>query len=64
VDFFIKNWKTTFAGVVVPLAPYVLQHYGLWPTGMALPPLDNVWPTILGLAGLGIVSKDYNVSGH
>jgi hypothetical protein len=56
---FIVNWRTTLAPVVLTLAPYALQAYGVWPAWLPpLPPFADVWPQIAGLCGLGALAKD------
>ena len=55
------NWKTTVAALI-PLAAYALKYAGVWPESMPLPPLDEVWPFILALLGVGVAAKDNNVT--
>ena len=55
------NWKTTVAALI-PLVAYGLKFAGVWPESMPLPPLDEVWPFILGLIGVGVAAKDGNVT--
>lgn len=55
------NWKTTVAALI-PLVAYVLKYAGVWPESMPLPPLDEVWPFVLGLIGVGVAAKDNNVT--
>lgn len=55
------NWKTTVAALI-PLLAYGLKFAGVWPESMPLPPLDEVWPFILGLIGVGVAAKDNNVT--
>ncbi len=55
------NWKTTVAALI-PLVAYGLKYAGVWPESMPLPPLDEVWPFILGLIGVGVAAKDGNVT--
>ncbi len=55
------NWKTTVAALI-PLVAYGLKYAGVWPESMPLPPLDEVWPFILGLVGVGVAAKDGNVT--
>ena len=56
------NWKTTVSGLI-PLAAYGLQYAGLWPASIPLPPLDQVWPVVLAIFGIGASAKDANVTG-
>ena len=58
---FTANWKTTVAGLI-PLVAYGLKYAGIWPESMPLPPLDEVWPFLLALVGLGATAKDGNVT--
>lgn len=58
----LKNWKTT-AWAVAPLVAYGLNHFGLWPTSIPLPPLEQVWPALLAVFGVGWVAKDHDVTG-
>ena len=39
-----------------------LKYAGVWPESMPLPPLDEVWPFLLSIVGLGAVAKDQNVT--
>jgi hypothetical protein len=55
------NWKTTVMALI-PLLAYGLKFAGVWPESMPLPPLDEVWPFILGLIGVGVAAKDNNVT--
>jgi len=55
------NWKTTVMALI-PLAAYGLKFAGVWPESMPLPPLDEVWPFLLGLIGVGVAAKDNNVT--
>lgn len=55
------NWKTTVAALI-PLLAYVLKYAGVWPESMPLPPLDEVWPFLLSILGIGIAAKDNNVT--
>ena len=57
-----KNWKTIVTALI-PLAAYGLNYFGLWPTSIPLPPFDQIWPVLLGLAGVGVQAKDNNVTG-
>lgn len=54
-----EHWKSTVAGLI-PVVPYVLKAFGLWPAVIPLPPIEQVWPVIAGSMGLGVVSKDYD----
>jgi hypothetical protein len=54
---FLVNWKTTVMALM-PLVAYALSHFGLWPASMPLPPLDQVWPSLIGLIGVGFASSD------
>lgn len=55
------NWKTTVAALI-PLVAYGLKYAGVWPENMPLPPLDEVWPFVLALLGVGFAAKDNNVT--
>ena len=55
------NWRTTLVGLI-PLIAYGLKYAGVWPESMPLPPLDEVWPFILSIVGLGVTAKDQNVT--
>lgn len=55
------NWKTTVAALI-PLVAYGLKYAGVWPESMPLPPLDEVWPFLLSILGIGIAAKDNNVT--
>lgn len=56
------NYKTTIMGLL-PLVAYGLKALGWWPENMPLPPLDEVWPFVLGLIGVGAMAKDNDVTG-
>ncbi len=56
------NWKTTLSGLI-PLIAYGLQYAGVWPSSIPLPPLDQVWPVVLAIFGIGASAKDSNVTG-
>jgi hypothetical protein len=58
---FLANWRTTIIGLI-PLVAYGLKYAGVWPESMPLPPLDEVWPFLLSIVGLGAVAKDQNVT--
>lgn len=58
---FSANWKTTVMGLI-PLVAYGLKYFGVWPESMPLPPLDEVWPFLLALVGMGAAAKDGNVT--
>jgi hypothetical protein len=58
---FSANWKTTVVGLI-PLVAYGLKYAGVWPESMPLPPLDEVWPFLLSIVGLGVAAKDGNVT--
>lgn len=58
----IKNWKTTVTALI-PLVAYGLNYAGLWPSTMPLPPMDQVWPFVLAIVGIGVNAKDSNVTG-
>lgn len=55
------NWKTTVAALI-PIAAYGLKYAGVWPDSMPLPPLDEVWPFLLSILGIGFAAKDNNVT--
>ena len=55
------NWKTTVMGLI-PLVAYGLKYAGVWPESMPLPPMDEVWPFLLSIVGIGIAAKDNNVT--
>lgn len=57
----LVNWKTTVAALI-PLAAYGLKYAGVWPESMPLPPIDEVWPFVLALLGVGVAAKDNNVT--
>jgi hypothetical protein len=59
---FLTNWKTTVAGII-PLVAYLLSYVGLWPSIIPLPPIDQVWPFVLAIFGIGAAAKDSNVTG-
>lgn len=54
---FLTNWKTTVMALL-PVAAYGLSYAGVWPASMPLPPLDQVWPALFAVFGIGIVSAD------
>ena len=58
----MTNWKS-FVPALIPLAAYGLSYAGLWPTNMPLPPIQDVWPMLLGLLGVGWQAKDKDVTG-
>lgn len=58
----ITNWKTTISGLI-PLVAYALSYAGLWPSIIPLPPIDQVWPFVLAIVGIGASAKDNNVTG-
>lgn len=62
MQHFLKNWKTTASALIVPIA-YGLQFAGVWPTAIPLPPIDQVWPFVLAILGVGVSAKDNNVTG-
>lgn len=55
------NWKTTVMGLI-PLLAYGLKFAGVWPDSIPLPPLDEVWPFVLSILGIGVAAKDNNVT--
>jgi len=59
---FVTNWKTTVSGLI-PLVAYALNYFGLWPSIIPLPPLDQVWPFVLAIVGVGASAKDHDVTG-
>lgn len=58
----MNNWRTTLMGFI-PAVPYLLQWFGFWPSVIPLPPFEQVWPTIAGVLGVGVIAKDSNVTG-
>lgn len=58
---FLANWRTTLMALI-PLIAYGLKFAGVWPESMPLPPLDEVWPFILAILGIGVSAKDNNVT--
>lgn len=58
---FLANWRTTVMALI-PLVAYALKYAGVWPESMPLPPLDEVWPFLLSIVGIGAVAKDNNVT--
>lgn len=58
---FLANWRTTLMALI-PLIAYALKYAGVWPESMPLPPLDEVWPFLLSIVGIGISAKDNNVT--
>jgi hypothetical protein len=58
----LKNWKTTVSALI-PLAAYALNYAGVWPSVIPLPPIDQVWPFIVSILGIGVYAKDSNVTG-
>lgn len=57
----LANWRTTVMALI-PLLAYALKYAGVWPESMPLPPLDEVWPFLLSIVGIGISAKDNNVT--
>ena len=55
------NWRTTVISLI-PLVAYALKYAGVWPESMPLPPLDQVWPFLLSIVGIGVAAKDSNVT--
>ena len=55
------NWRTTVIGLI-PVVAYGLKYAGVWPESMPLPPMDQVWPFLLSIVGIGITAKDNNVT--
>ena len=53
---FTANWRTTLVGLI-PLIAYGLKYAGVWPESMPLPPLDEVWPFLLSIVGLGEIGR-------
>jgi len=47
---------------LIPLIAYALKYAGVWPESMPLPPLDEVWPFLLSIVGIGMSAKDNNVT--
>ena len=58
----LTNWKTTVSGLI-PLVAYALNYAGVWPSIIPLPPIDQVWPFVLAIVGIGASAKDNNVTG-
>ena len=58
---FLANWRTT-AMALIPLVAYALKYAGVWPESMPLPPMDEVWPFLLAILGIGVTAKDNNVT--
>lgn len=58
---FLANWRTT-AMALIPLVAYALKYAGVWPESMPLPPMDEVWPFLLAILGIGVSAKDNNVT--
>jgi hypothetical protein len=54
---FLVNWKTTVIALI-PLVGYGLKFAGVWPESIPLPPLDQVWPSLLAIAGIGFAAGD------
>ena len=57
----LANWRTTVMALI-PLLAYALKYAGVWPESMPLPPLDEVWPFLLSIIGIGVAAKDNNVT--
>jgi hypothetical protein len=57
----LANWRTTLMALI-PLIAYALKYAGVWPESMPLPPLDEVWPFLLSIVGIGMSAKDNNVT--
>ena len=58
---FLANWRTTLMALI-PLVAYGLKYAGVWPESMPLPPMDQVWPFVLAILGVGVAAKDNNVT--
>ena len=58
---FLANWRTTLMALI-PLIAYGLKYAGVWPESMPLPPMDQVWPFLLAILGIGVSAKDNNVT--
>ena len=54
---FLKDWRTTVMALI-PLIAYGLKYAGVWPESIPLPPLDQTWPFVLSLLGIGVAAKD------
>jgi hypothetical protein len=52
-----KDWKTTVLALI-PLLAYGLKLAGVWPDSIPLPPLDQIWPALLAVVGVGVAAKD------
>ena len=57
----LANWRTTLMALI-PLVAYALKYAGVWPESMPLPPMDEVWPFLLAILGIGVAAKDNNVT--
>ena len=53
----MKDWKTTVLALI-PLAAYGLKLAGFWPESIPLPALDQIWPALLAVVGVGVAAKD------
>ena len=58
---FLANWRTTLMALI-PLIAYGLKYANVWPESMPLPPMDQVWPFLLAILGIGVTAKDNNVT--
>ena len=52
-----KDWKTTVIALV-PVVCYGLKFAGVWPETIPLPPIDQIWPALLAVVGVGVAAKD------
>lgn len=62
MPYFLNSYRTTIMGLL-PLIGYALKYAGFWPDTMPLPPIEQVWPFVLALFGLGLSAKDSNITG-
>jgi hypothetical protein len=60
----MRSWKTTTIGIVASVAGFVAFSPSTFGGESALVVQVCKYITLGGLAGLGIVAKDYNVTGR
>ena len=53
----MKDWKTTVIALI-PLVAYGLKFAGVWPESIPLPAIDQIWPALLAIVGIGVAAKD------